>query len=74
MFEDHFFTVTAVNGSFLDAADLDTDSLRFDNLTWEEAVQLDSLCFDQGFELVIWRMPEADKNEQTENPIPEKTI
>ena len=74
MFENQLFTVTAINGSFLDAADLGTASLRVDNLTWEEAVQLARLCFDQGFELVIWRMPEADKNEQTENAIPEKTI
>lgn len=74
MFKDQFFTVTAINGSFLDAADFDTDSLRFDNLSWEEAVQLARLCFDQGFELVIWRMPEADEHEQTENAIPEKTI
>lgn len=74
MFENQLFTVTAVNGSFLDAASINTDSLRFDNLTWAAAVQLARLCFDQGFELVIWRMPEADKNEQTENAISEKTI
>lgn len=74
MFEDQLFTVISVNGSFLDAADPGTDSLRFDNLTWEEAVELAKLSFSQGFELVLWRMPEADEDEQTENAIPEESL
>lgn len=74
MFEGQLFTVIAVNGSFLDAVDPGTDSLRFDNLTWEEAIELARLSFEQGYEIVVWRMPEADENEQTENAISEKAI
>ena len=74
MFENQSFTVIAVNGCFLDCADPSTDSLRFDWLTWNEAVELARLSFLQGFEIVIWRMPEEDKNEQTEDAIPEKAV
>ncbi len=74
MFEGQYFTVIAINGAFLDAADPYTNSLRFDNLPWQEAVELVRLSFDQGFEIVIWRMPEAEENEQTENALSEKTI
>lgn len=74
MFENQLFTVIAIAGAFLDAAAAGTDSLRFDNLTWEEAVTLARLSFEQGFEIVVWRMPEADENEQTENAIPEKAL
>lgn len=74
MFEDQLFTVIAINGVFLDAADPGTDSLRFDNLTWEEAVTLARLSFEQGFEIVVWRMPEADEDEQTETTLPKKAL
>lgn len=74
MFENQLFTVIAVNGLFLDAIDPGTDSLRFDNLRWEEAVTLAHLSFEQGFEIVVWRMPEANENEQTENAIPEESL
>ena len=37
IFENRVFTIIAVDGFSLDAADLDTNSLRFDNLTWKEA-------------------------------------
>lgn len=59
MFEGQLFTVIAVNGSFLDAVDPGTDSLRFDNLTWEEAIELARLSFEQGYEIVVWRMADA---------------
>lgn len=55
MFEGQRFTVLAVDGAFLDAADPGTDALRFDGLTWEEAVELARLSFDQGYQIVIWR-------------------
>lgn len=74
MFENQLFTVIAIAGAFLDAADAGTDSLRFDGLTWEETVTLVRLSFEQGYEIVLWRMPEADENEQTENAISEKAI
>ena len=59
MFGGQLFTVTAINGCFLDAADPGTDSLRFDNLTWEEAVTLARLSFDQGYQIVIWQVEET---------------
>lgn len=55
MFEGQRFTVLAVDGTFLDAADPGTDALRFDGLTWEEAVELARLSFDQGYQIVVWR-------------------
>lgn len=74
MFENQFFTIIAVNGSFLDVADPSTDSLRFDYLTWDEAVTLARLSFEQGFEIVVWRMPEAGKDEQAENALPKEAL
>lgn len=74
MFKNQLFTVTAVNGSFLDAADPGTDSLRLYNLTWDEAAELTRLLFLQDFEIVIWQMPGAGEDEQKENAISEKTV
>lgn len=59
MFENQLFTVIAIAGAFLDAADAGTDSLRFDGLTWEEAVTLARLSFDQGYQIVIWQVEET---------------
>ena len=58
MFENQLFTVIAIAGAFLDAADAGTDSLRFDGLTWDEAVTLARLSFGQGYEIVIWQVEE----------------
>ena len=74
MFEGQRFTVLAIDGAFLDAADPGTDSLRFDGLTWDEAVYLARLSFDQGYQIVVWRMAEEQEDEQTENAIPEKAV
>lgn len=59
MFDGQHFTIIAVDGSFLDAADTGTDSLRFDGLTWTEAVELARLSFNQGFQVVLWRAEET---------------
>ena len=59
MFEGQRFTVLAVDGAFLDAADPGTDALRFDGLTWEEAVELARLSFDQGYQIVVWQAEES---------------
>lgn len=59
MFENQLFTVIAIAGAFLDAADAGADSLRFDGLTWEEAVTLARLSFDQGYQIVIWQVEET---------------
>lgn len=50
------YTVLAVNGDFADAIIPETDSLRYDGLSWDEAVELCRLSFMQGYECVIWRM------------------
>lgn len=49
------FTVLAVDGSFFDVGELGTDSLRFDELTWDNAVDLARLSFAQGFQIIIWQ-------------------
>ena len=59
MFENQLFTVIAIAGAFLDAADAGTDSLRFDGLTWEESVELARLSFCMGYQVVIWRAEES---------------
>ena len=69
MFEGMRFAVTAVDGSFLDVADPYTDSLRFEGLTWDEAVELSRLAFVQGFEVILWAMEDSQADEQTESPI-----
>ncbi len=74
MHEDKLFTVIAINGSFMEAGNLDVSLMRFDNLAWDESVILARLSFKQGYEIVIWQMPEADNNEQTENAISEKAF
>lgn len=64
MFENQLFTVIAIDGALLDAVDPGTDSLRFDNLTWDEAVTLARLSFFQGYQVVVWRVEEsADPNQ-----------
>ena len=58
MNENQLYTVIAIDGAFLDAADSNTDSQRFHGLTWEEAVTLARLAFGQGFEIVLWQVEE----------------
>ena len=73
--DDFKYTVLPINGSFLDVLDRGTDSLRYDDLTWSEAVELCRLSFMQGYECVIWRMSPTEGGidecgkEQTEAPI-----
>lgn len=50
------FTIIVVDGEAADIGDFSTDSIRYDNLTWEESVQLARLSFKQGFEIVIWKL------------------
>ena len=55
---DYSYTVLPINGSFLDVLDPGTESLRYDGLSWEEAVELWRISFNQGYECVIWRVVE----------------
>ena len=45
---DYSYTVLPINGSFLDVLDPGTESLRYDGLSWEEAVELCRISFNQG--------------------------
>lgn len=50
------FTVIVVDGETADIGDFDTPSIRYDDLSWEESVQLARLSFNQGFEIVVWKI------------------
>lgn len=50
------FTVVVVDGEAADLGDFSTPSVRYDNLSWSESVQLARLSFKQGFEIVIWKL------------------
>ena len=50
------FTVIVVDGEAADIGDFDTPSIRDDDLSWEESVQLARLSFNQGFEIVVWKI------------------
>lgn len=56
--DDFTYTVIPIDGSFLDVLDSGTDSIRYDGLSWDEAVELCRLSFMQGYEVVIWRITE----------------
>lgn len=49
------YSVTVINGNYLDAADIETETLHYDGLSFDEAVELCRLSFSQGYECVIWR-------------------
>lgn len=50
------FVVIVIDGEAADMGDFSTPSIRYDNLTWEESVQLARLSFSQGFEIVVWKL------------------
>ena len=50
------FTVIVVDGEAADIGDFDTPSIRYDDLSWEESVQLARLSFNQGFEIVVCKI------------------
>ena len=50
------FTVVVVDGEAADLGDFSTPSVRYDNLSWSESVQLARLSFKQGFEIVLWKI------------------
>lgn len=59
---DGLFTVIVVDGDYFNAFEIcsQTDSVRFDGLTWEDSMELARLSFMQGFEIVIWRQDEGE--------------
>jgi len=58
-----FFTVVPVDGHAIDVGDIDVSCLRYDGLTWEEAINLCALSFNQGFEVIIWKKVEGGECE-----------
>jgi len=58
---DARFVVIVVDGDAADLSDPYTDSIRYDGLTWNDSVELARLSFMQGYELVIWKLDEAEK-------------
>ncbi len=55
MSEEMRFVVVPVDGEVADLTDVYTQSLRYDDLTWEESVTLARLSFQQGFSIIIWQ-------------------
>ena len=58
---DGLFTVIPVDGEAVNVGDLETESLRYDGLTWDEAVELCRLSFLQGFECIIWKIEAGEE-------------
>ena len=55
------FSVVAIDGEFTDFLnDLSMPYLRYDSLTWKDAVQLCELSFAQGFQCVIWKLDDGN--------------
>ena len=54
------FTVIPIDGNAADVCDPYTDSLRYDGLTWAEAVELCRLSFTQGFQVIVWKIDAAE--------------
>jgi hypothetical protein len=50
------FTVILIDGNWLDACEPGTDSLRFDGLSENDARRLARMAFDQGHQVVCWRV------------------
>ena len=50
------YSVTVINGDYLDAGSVETDALSYNGLTFEEAVELCRLSFSQGYQCVLWRV------------------
>ncbi len=73
------YTVRAIDGDFRDfVVDMTIESLRYDGLKWEEAVELCRLSFRQGFQCVIWREDGGEdaggEHEQPEEAVSKETI
>ncbi len=67
--EECCFSVIPIDGQAVDLCTPYTESLRYDGLTWSEAVELCRLSFMQGFQVVIWMVDECGEEEQTEAAI-----
>lgn len=50
------FTLIAVDGEPGDLSDSCTQSLRYDDLSWDESVELARLSFMQGYAVIVWQV------------------
>ena len=51
--KDDVFTVFAVDGDFRSFEELETNYMRYDKLSWEEAITLCLLSFRQGYQVIV---------------------
>ena len=58
--ENMQFCVIVVDGEFVDFGDPEVQTLRYEPLSWTEAVELARLSFMQGYQCVFWRVGEAE--------------
>lgn len=53
------YTIFLIDGAFVDTADPGTSVIRFDGLTWDEAVALAQRCAEQGYDAVLRQYEEG---------------
>lgn len=58
------YTVFIVDGAFVDAGDLYTDCIRFDDLNMKTAQMLLELATDRGYDVVVRLGGDAEETEE----------
>lgn len=61
---DGLFTVLVVDGDVVDYADVGTQALRYDGLSWTDSIELVRLSFMQGYTVCIWRQEGGDDEQK----------
>ncbi len=62
---DERFDVIALDGDIFDfVEDPTTPYLKYQHLTWEEAVELCRLSFRQGFRCILWQTGDMEHGEK----------
>ena len=62
------YIVFLIDGAFVDAADAGTSVIRFDGLTWDEALNLARMGLEQGYD-VVFRQEEVDEHGEEERSV-----
>lgn len=60
MQNDDRFDLLVLDGDVSDVNDPTTSALRYNNLSWEQSVQLAGLSFREGYVVVIWKKTEEE--------------
>lgn len=58
--ENSRFSIFVLDGEVSDFSDIDTPYLRYEGLSWADAVELARLSFTQGFTVCIWQLSDGD--------------